>query len=358
MRESRPPSAPGAFLACAMALAGLTGHPAQGQLAGQLAGQPAGQSGETATGQPPARSGMAAAPRSLGSASRSAPSPVAPGDLSKPVFDTTTPVYGTGGASDKSAATVVAEVEGHAITLGDIGDAIRALPPALAQLPFEALYPGVVEQLIKQQALVIRAQQQGADEDPLIRRRVRAAADRALANEYARREVGRGITEAMLLERYKRDVAGKPGKEEVRARVILIATEKEGLDLIAELRTGADFALAARRSSKDTTASVGGDLGFNTREGLTPEVGAVAFALPPGQVAPYPVLSGSGWFVVKVEERRRAPAPAFAAARDSLTQGLLREGVPPLTAAVVEEMKVREYNLLGKEVDPEKTEAR
>ena len=93
-------------------------------------------------------------------------------------------------------------------------------------------------------------------------------------------------------------------------------------------------------------------------EGLTPEVGAVAFALPPGQVAPYPVLSGSGWFVVKVEERRRAATPAFAAARDALTQGLLREGVPPLTAAVVEEMKVREYNLLGKEVDPEKTEAR
>ena len=95
MRESRSPSAPGAFLTCAMALAGLTGHPAQGQPAGQPAGQPDG----AATGQPPARSGMAAAPRSLGSASRSAPSPVAPGDLSKPVFDTTTPVYGTGGAS-------------------------------------------------------------------------------------------------------------------------------------------------------------------------------------------------------------------------------------------------------------------
>lgn len=334
MRESRSPSGPGARLACALLAGALAACPAQGQ---------------QTQGQMPA-------PRSIAPASRSAPSPVAPGDLSRPVFDTTTPVYATGMGLDKNAFTVVAEVEGRAITLGDIGDAIQALPPALAQLPFEALYPGVVEQLVKQQALVIRAQQQGADEDPLIRRRMKAAADRVLANEYAQREITRGITETMLLERYKRDIAGKPAQEEARVRVILIATEKEGLDLIAEVRAGADFAVLARRASKDPTASAGGDLGFNPREGLTPEVGAVAFALPPGQVAPYPVLSGGGWFVVKVEERKRAAAPAFAAMRQRLTQTLLREGVPPLTAAVLGEMKVREHNLMGKEVDPDKTE--
>ena len=291
-------------------------------------------------------------------APKSAPSPVAPGDLSKPVFDTKTAVYDPTRDSGKSASTMIAEVEGRAITLGDVGDAIHALPPALAQLPFETLYPGVAEQLIKQQALVVRAQHDGADEDPAIRRRVRAAADRALANEYLQREISRGITEAALLNRYNNDIAGKPGTEEVRARIILTMTEKEGRDAIAELRGGADFAAVAKRLSKDPTYQTGGDLGFNTREGLTAEVGAVAFALPAGQMAPFPVRSAGAWFVVRVEERRRQAAPSFASMREVLTQTLLREGVAPLTTAALNAVRVREFDLMGKEAGPDRPSGR
>lgn len=338
MAPSRPPLAwtlPAMSLTLALSMAPSLGLLCLGAAAfGQTPGGPA--PGGPASGRPP---------------SRPAPSPVAPGDLSRPAFDTRTPVYGGGpGASRQSAGTIVAEVEGRAITLGDVGDAIQALPPALSQLPFDVLYPSVIEQLIRQQALVARAQQQGLDEDPVIRRRVKGAADRALANEYLQRELSQGITEAALLARYNRDIAGRPGGEEVRVRIILVATEAEGRDLIAQLRGGADFAALARRLSKDPTAKVGGDLGFNTREGLTAEVGAVAFALAPGQLAPYPVRGGGAWFVVRVEERRERPAPGFAATREQLVQALVREGVAPLTASVMGEAKVREYNLVGKEL--------
>ena len=76
---------------------------------------------------------------------RPVPSPAAPGDLSAPAFDTKAAVYDNKSPLTKSASTVVAEVEGRAITLGDVGDAIRALPPSLAQLPFETLFPHVVD---------------------------------------------------------------------------------------------------------------------------------------------------------------------------------------------------------------------
>jgi peptidyl-prolyl cis-trans isomerase C len=289
-------------------------------------------------------------------ADKSGPSPVAPGDLSKPVFDTTKRVYDSVAGAGKSASTVVAEVEGRPITMGDVGDAIRALPSSLAQLPFETLYPGVLEQLIKRQALVVRAQQQGVDEDPVIRRKMKAASERQLAEEYMQREISKGITETMLLDRYNTDIAGKPGAEEARVRVILTGTEKEAADLIAELRGGADFAVVARRASKDTTSAVGGDLGFQSREGLTPEVGAVAFALPIGQVSPNPVRGATGWFVVKVEERRQQPTPAFATVREQLRQTLLREGVAGIATAALTNLKVRKYNLLGQELDPARVE--
>src|ERR1700760_3922783 len=89
------------------------------------------------------------------SAAGSDPSPFAPGDLKRPMFDTRTPVFDGGNAAAKSAATGVAEVDGRAITLGDVRDAIAGLPPAVRDLPFADIYPGVVRKLIMQQALVI-----------------------------------------------------------------------------------------------------------------------------------------------------------------------------------------------------------
>src|ERR1700739_501515 len=143
--------------------------------------------------------GLAAScPASAQTDDKSAPSPVVPGDLSRPVFNTTAPLYDSVVTLDKAAKSVVAEVEGRPITLGDVGDAIRALPPAAASLPFDTLYPGVLVQFIRQAGLVIRAQQDGPDTDPGIHRRVAAAADRQLAEEYLHRELAKGITEEAL----------------------------------------------------------------------------------------------------------------------------------------------------------------
>jgi peptidyl-prolyl cis-trans isomerase C len=286
------------------------------------------------------------------------PSPVAPGDLSKPVFDTRTPVFDSVPGLDKAATQVVAEVEGRPITMGDVGDVIRALPPAMAKLSLDTLYPGILDQLVKQQALVVRAQQQGMDEEPPIRRKVRAAADRALAEAYIDRFAGRDITEQALLARYQRDIAGRPGPEEVHARVILVDSEKAALDAIAEIHGGADFAAVARRVSKDSTASTGGDLGFHTRDGMGPEVGAVAFALAPGQLAPNPVRTGVGWFVIKTEERRQQPTPPYAEMREQLRQAIMREAAPEVLDAALQGLKVRRYSIGGKEMTEEKPEDR
>ena len=279
------------------------------------------------------------------------PSPAAPGDLTKPTFDVTTPLYDVANSMEKSANTVVAEVDGRAITLGDLGDAIRELPGTLSALPFEQLYPIVLEQLIRQQALVIRAQHQALDEDLVIRRKVKAAADRALANALLRKEAGDSIKETDLLARYKQEYANKPGPEEVHVRVIMAPTQAEAAALLAEVKGGADFATVARRASKDTTAPVGGDLGFLRLDRLNPEIGAVAFALQPGQVADFPIVSNNSWFVVKSEERRQQPPPLFAEVREQLFQAMVRERVPGIINAAVSGVVVREYNISGKEAE-------
>ncbi len=215
-----------------------------------------------------------------------APSPLAPGDLKRPIFDTQTPDYNKADQEAKSAATVVAEVDGRVVTLGDVKDAIATLPPSTKNLPFAELFPGVLAKLVQVQALVIRAQRQGIDEDPAIRRKIKAASDNVLADAGLERDGSRAVTEDALLQRYNQDIAGKPGPEEAHVRLIMVRTETEAKDIIKELKAGGDFATIARRSSVDTTASVGGDVGFVVRNVLTPEIGAVVFSMEPGQITP------------------------------------------------------------------------
>jgi peptidyl-prolyl cis-trans isomerase C len=282
---------------------------------------------------------------------RADPSPLAPGDLKRPIFDTQTPVYDTAAKQARSASTVVAEVDGRAVTLGDVGDAIRALPSNVANLPFADLYPDIVTQLIRQQALVIRAQRQALDEDPAVRRKMKAASDQVLANEMLTQEASGSITEATLLERYNNEIDGKPGPDEVHVRVIMVPTEQEAIGIIGQLRGGADFAAIAKRSSKDATAPVGGDAGFVPLDRLTREVGAVVFSMQPGQFTPFPVRSAGSWFVLKVDERRHQPNVAFSAMREELRQAMLREKAPAVIAAAVADVTVRAYDINGKEAD-------
>lgn len=282
---------------------------------------------------------------------QASPSPAAPGDLRKPIFDTRTPSYGPADYERKAASTVVADVDGRAITLGDVKDMIARLPPTVAALPFTDLFPGVLDKLVRQEALVILAQRQALDEDPEIRRKVKAADDQVLTNEVLQHEVSKNITEQMLLDRYAKDYANKPGPEEVHARGIMVASEEEAMDIIDQLRKGADFAELAKKFSKDTTAPIGGDFGWQRIDGLNAEVGSVVFALAPGQTTAYPIHSVGGFFVLRVEDRRKDPTPTFPEVRSRIMQTLLREGVNDVVAKAMAQVTVREFSITGKEVD-------
>src|SRR5436853_430348 len=74
--------------------------------------------------------------------------------------------------------------------------------------------------------------------------------------------------------------------QEVRARHILVATENEAKQLLAEIKKGTDFAELAKLKSKDPAAAAeGGDLGYFSKEQMVPEFSEVAFKLEKGQLS-------------------------------------------------------------------------
>ncbi len=240
--------------------------------------------------------------------------------------------------------TVIAKVNGSEIRLSDLNILLQSLPEDARQLPPAQLYPQLLDQAIDGRALVVMARKQNIDRDPVISRQMTAASDRALQSALIGREVGPSITEAQIKARYDKDVAGKPGEEEVHARHILVASEDAAKKIIDQLKGGADFATLAKTASTDPAAAQGGDLGFFKSTDMLPEFSVAAFALKPGEFSQTPVQTRYGWHVIKVEERRNAQAPSFEQAHDELRQAMISEGISKVVGQARAMVKVERFN--------------
>src|SRR5579884_2467932 len=93
-------------------------------------------------------------------------------------------------------------------------------------------------------------------------------------------------------------------REEVRLRQIVVATELEAKRLIAQLKKEADFAALAAQHSLDK-AHPDGDLGYMTREEITPEFAEIAFDMAIGAYSKTPIQTAAGWHVIKVEDHHK-----------------------------------------------------
>ncbi len=245
---------------------------------------------------------------------------------------------------------VVASIEGHQIRLSDVTRATASLPENLRSLPFDTLFPTLVERVIDHQALVRQAVRAGLDEDPIVKQEIVAATERVLEGAYLAREAVAKVTEEAIKARYTQQFANRSATEEVRARHVLVTTQQEAQDILAQLAKGADFATLARTLSKDPDRQHGGDVGFFRREQVWPGFADIAFALAPGQVAPAPVHNEFGWHVIKVEERRLVAPPSFSEAREALRDELTAEAVRQAVAAARAQLSIRRFNLDGSEI--------
>jgi peptidyl-prolyl cis-trans isomerase C len=242
---------------------------------------------------------------------------------------------------DKDPDRVAVTVETAAVTQAEMADVIRSMPASMASLGFETVSQRALDVLVTQKAMMLNALKQGLDTDPAVIREVAALRDRALADAWLSRQTDPAMTTRALQARYDRDIAGKPGPTEVRARVIVVPTEEEARIVINRAATGSDFGELARTYSKDGTAAQGGDMGYATLDSVTPEIGYPMFALAPGQTTPFPMQSTNGYFyVIHVEGRRQRSSPTFEESRTGLERTLRAEAIQTTIRSAMAQIKV------------------
>ncbi len=224
------------------------------------------------------------------------------------------------------ADEVVARVDGAAITRGDVDLAMEALSGQLGDAPEDRQRAVVTDLLIDMNVIANAARERGFDETADFERQMRYLTLQTLREMYFGKVIEPEITEASLRERYEREIGQIPPQPQVRARHILVESKEEAEALIEEIAAGADFAALAEEHSTDPgSGPEGGDLGFFGRGQMVAPFEAAAFSLEPGEVTPEPVESRFGFHVIKVEETRERPLPAFEDVEDQLRQIVLRE---------------------------------
>jgi peptidyl-prolyl cis-trans isomerase C len=297
-----------------------------------------------------AQQGTTAAPNAV--------SPSATPTTPAPAGSTVGAAPGVPGAAgtDANAATgnpdpVVGSVEGHLIYLSDLAQASQTLPPNLRGMPFETLYPVLLDRMIDHEALVIMARRHGLEETKAVQKQIQQSTEQILEGAYLGSVAAPQVTEQAVRALYDRQFANRPATEEVRARHILVTTEAEASKVLDDLKQGADFATIARVVSKDPDASKGGDLGFFRREQVWPGFADAAFSLQPGQVGPKPIHNEFGWHVIKVEERRLVAPPTYAEVHDQLREQLLAVVVQNTIADARKSLTVHSFNLDGSPID-------
>ena len=113
------------------------------------------------------------------------------------------------------------------------------------------------------------------------------------------------------------------GDKEFSARHILLTSETEAKDVIAQINKGGDFGKIAKEKSKDPgSKDKGGDLSWFSLSGMVKPFSEAVSKLQKGTVTAEPVQTQFGWHVIKLDDVRDMKAPPYDKVKDGLQKQL------------------------------------
>ncbi|MCB1380848.1 MAG: peptidylprolyl isomerase [Alphaproteobacteria bacterium] len=221
---------------------------------------------------------------------------------------------------------VIAIVNGHEIRTSEVQMATDDIIGQLPDLPPKLRYPFVVEYLIERHLLAQYAVKEGIAETDEYKRRLALYQAKALRDAYFYQTLRPQVTEDQIRAVYDEEAAKLVQTERVRARHILVGSEKEASDILARLNKGENFADLAKQYSLDGSKDYGGDLGYFTAPEMVPEFSKAAFSLKAGEVSK-PVKTDFGWHIIKLEDRKMGVAQPYDQVKSAIRNVLLRKKV-------------------------------
>ncbi|MBK8770675.1 MAG: peptidylprolyl isomerase [Rhizobiales bacterium] len=234
---------------------------------------------------------------------------------------------------------VVATVNGYEIKASEVRMAFDDVIGQLPNLPKKLRYPFVVQFLVERHLLAQLANKDGLAETDDYKRRLAAYQAKALRDSYLAQKIAPQVTEEQVRKVYDEEAKKVTETERVRARHILVASEKEANSIVEKLKAGEKFEDLAKQYSLDGSKDYGGDLGYFTAPEMVPEFSKAAFALKKGELSK-PVKTDFGWHVIKLEDRKMGAAQPYDQVKGAIRNALVRQKVQETLTSLHDVAKV------------------
>lgn len=238
--------------------------------------------------------------------------------------------------SPAHAADIVAKVNGQAITRAQLDSHFADIPANLLAGKEDEFRQSILDGLIEQIILTQEAERQGIDKTAAFKEQLEVARKALLQAELLRIYVDSKLTDQALMDYYNKTKESF-AEPQVRARHILLPSQKEAQEVIRQLDKGADFAKLAKEKSKGPSAANGGDLGWFRSTDMVPAFANAAFKLAKGEYTKAPVQTQYGWHVIRVDDRNDKAIPGF----DDLEKQLRAQYSEELTQDYISSLKAR-----------------
>lgn len=199
----------------------------------------------------------------------------------------------------------------------------------------------IINELIGSELVYQEAQKLGLDKQPEYLVREELARRKLLTSAFLQDYVKKNpITDAdtkAAYEQYKKAY----GEKEYNARHILVKTEAEAKDIIAQLNKGSDFAKIAKEKSLDPgSKEKGGDLGWFSPATMVKPFSDVTANLQKGAISASPVQTQFGWHVIKLIDTRPAQPLAYDKVKDGLQKNLQQRNLEKLMTDLRSKAKI------------------
>ena len=221
-----------------------------------------------------------------------------------------------------AGAQNIAIVNGKAVPKARVDSLIKQAQRSGQQLGPE-IEQQAKDQVVLREIFAQEAERRGIGATPDFQDQMKLAREsiliRELFEDYRKKNP---VTDAEAKAEYDKFKAQASGTE-YKASHILVEKEDEAKALIVQIKGGAKFEELAKKNSKDTgSAENGGALDFAKSDAYVPEFGQAMSALKKGEMTATPVKSQFGYHVIRLDDTREAPFPAFEDVKGQLKQRL------------------------------------
>ena len=202
---------------------------------------------------------------------------------------------------------------------------------------------GVLQELINRELLMEEVKKKKLDKNKQLQYLVnQQKTDLYIQALLRESDVAKPIPEDEIQKIYDEKVKNHKIKEDKIAH-ILMKTEQEAKDIIAELDTGADFGELAKKKSSGPSAKEGGELGWMNSAQLNnmPSFAQAVSELKKGSYTKTPVKTQYGWHVVKLEDERESPPPTLDQLRNQIIAALRQQRLQEYVKGLREKAKIK-----------------